>query len=85
MQPQHQVIATALVEQRQTDLRHQADRWRLAHSARADRRPSQPANRLPLDLVRGLVGGGAAIAGWTAATRRHLRQALAPPKPVSQR
>jgi hypothetical protein len=85
MQPQHQVIATALVEQRQTDLRHQADRWRLAHSARADRRPSQPANRLPLDLVRGLVGGGAAITGWTAATRRRLRQALAPPKPLSPR
>jgi hypothetical protein len=78
MQPQHQIIAAALVEQRQADLRRQADRWRLAHSARADRRPSQPTNRL-------LVGGGAAIAGWTAATRRHLRQALAPPKPLSPR
>lgn len=85
MQPQHPVIAAALVEQRQTDLRRQADRWRLAHNARADRRPSHPTNRLLLDLVRGLVGGGAAIAGWTAATRRHLRQALAPPKPLSPR
>ena len=84
MQPQHQVIAAALVEQRQNDLRRQADCWRLAHSARADRRPRQPANRLLLDL-RGLVGGGAAIAGWTAATRRRLRQALAPPKPLFPR
>jgi hypothetical protein len=85
MQPQHTVIAAALVEQRQADLRHQADRWCLAHSARADRPPSHPANRLLLDLVRGLVGGGAAIANWTAATRRRLRQALAPPKPLSPR
>jgi hypothetical protein len=85
MQPQHPTIAAALVEQRQADLRRQADHWRLAHSARAHRRPSQPANRLLLDLVRGLVGGGAAIAGWTAATRRHLRRALAPPKPLSPR
>jgi hypothetical protein len=85
MQPQHQIIAAALAEQRQTDLRRQADRWRLAHSARADRRPRQPTNRPLLDLVRGLVGGGTAIAGWTTATRRHLRQALAPPKPLSPR
>jgi hypothetical protein len=85
MQPQHPVIAAALVEQHQADLRRQADRWRLAHSARADRRPSQPANRLLLDLVGGLVGGGAAIAGWTAATRRRLRRALAPPKPLAPR
>jgi hypothetical protein len=84
MQPQHPVIAAALVEQRQADLRRQADHWRLAHSARAGRRPSQPANRLLLDLVGGLVGGGA-IAGWTAATRRGLRRALAPPKPLAPR
>jgi hypothetical protein len=85
MQPQHPVIATALVEQRQADLRRQADHWRLAHSARPDRRPSQPANRLLLHLVGNLVGGAAAIAGWTAATRRRLRRALAPPTPLAPR
>ena len=45
MQLQHPIIAAALVEQRQADLRGQADRWRLAHSARADRRPARPIRR----------------------------------------
>jgi hypothetical protein len=81
MQPHHPVIASALVEQRQADLRRQADRWRLAHSARTDRRPSQLADRLPFHLVGRLVVGGAAIAGWTGPTRRRLRQALAPLAP----
>jgi hypothetical protein len=44
MQPQHPIIA-ALVEQRQADLRGQADRWRLAHSDRTDRRSAQPIRR----------------------------------------
>jgi hypothetical protein len=81
MQPHHPVIASALVEQRQADLRRQADHWRLAHTARAGRRPSQLANRLLLDLVGRLVVVGAAIAGWTGPTRRHLRRALAPLAP----
>jgi hypothetical protein len=81
MQPQHPVIASALAEQRQADFRRQADHWRLAHSARADRRPSQLVNRLLLDLVGRRVDGGAAIAGWTSSTRRRLRRALAPLAP----
>jgi hypothetical protein len=81
MQPHHPVIASALVEQRQADLRRQADHWRLAHTARADRRPSQLVNRLLLDLVGRLVVGGAAIAGWTRPARRRLRRALAPLAP----
>jgi len=80
MHPHHPVIAAALVEQRQADLRRQADHWRLTHSARADRRPSQLANRLLLDLVERLVVGRA-IAGWTGPTRRRLRRALAPLAP----
>jgi hypothetical protein len=81
MQPNHPVIASALVEQRQADFRRQADHWRLAHRARADRRPSQPANRLLLDLVGRLVVGRAAIAGWTGPTRRRLRRGLGPLAP----
>jgi hypothetical protein len=42
---QHPIIAAALVEQRQADLRGQADRWRLARSARAHRRSRRPASR----------------------------------------
>jgi hypothetical protein len=45
MQPHHPVIATALAEQHQADLVRQADHWRLARSARADRRPPRPAAR----------------------------------------
>jgi hypothetical protein len=45
MQPQHPIIATALAEQRQADLRRQVDRWRLVRSFRAERRPSRPAIR----------------------------------------
>jgi len=37
--------ATALVEQRQADLRRQADRWRLAHIVRADRRSARLIRR----------------------------------------
>jgi len=81
MQPHHPVIASALVEQRQADLRRQADHWRLAHSARAGRRPSQFANRLLPDLVGRLVVGGATIAGWTGPTRRRLRRGLGPLAP----
>jgi hypothetical protein len=78
MQPHHPVIASAFAEQRQADLRRQADHWRLAHSARPDRRSGQRANRLLPDLVGWLAVGGAAIAGWTGPTRRRLRRALAP-------
>jgi hypothetical protein len=42
---QHPIIAAALVEQRQADLRRQADRWRLAHSGRDDHRSRRPASR----------------------------------------
>lgn len=46
---QHPSIAAVLAEQRQADLRRQADRWRLAHSARANpranRRSRRPASR----------------------------------------
>jgi hypothetical protein len=81
MQPNHPVIASALVEQRQADFRHQADHWRLAHGARAGLRPSHPANRPLLDLVGRLVAGGATIAGWTSPTRRRLRRGLGPLAP----
>jgi hypothetical protein len=81
MQPNHPVIASALVEQRQADFRRQADHWRLAHSARADRRPTQLADRVLLYLVGRRVVGGAAIAGWTSSSRRRLRRALAPLAP----
>jgi hypothetical protein len=81
MQPNHPVIASALVEQRQADFRRQADHWRLAHSARAGRRPSQLANRVLLDLVGRLAVGGATIAGWAGPTRRRLRRGLGPVAP----
>jgi hypothetical protein len=43
--PQHSIIAAALVEQRRADLRGQADRGRLAHSAPADRGSARPIRR----------------------------------------
>ena len=42
---QHPIIAAVLAEQHRAELRRQADRWRLAHSARADRRSRGPASR----------------------------------------
>jgi hypothetical protein len=45
MLPQHPIITAALGEQRQADLRRQADRWRLVRSFRTERRSSRPAIR----------------------------------------
>jgi hypothetical protein len=42
---QHPFTVTALAQQRQAELRSQADRWRRACSARPERRSRRPANR----------------------------------------
>jgi hypothetical protein len=41
----HLTFSTTLAEQHRDELRGQADHWRLARSARADRRPPRPTAR----------------------------------------